>query len=228
QQQPQLQQQPMAPLIVPGWTASPHGLIPDALAFFLSNLPPPSSFNGPALAPQDVLDLIMAAQIPAGQAMIIPPPVPGLPLQPQQPSPGPAGGHGLHGDGHRDGGRNMGGGSGPRDNSSSNSGVSGGYRGDRDRDYHNRDRDRDFRDNRGGDRGMRNDRGGFRPRGGPGGGGRGGGIKRKGRDYDDDMAGGGGGGGGGGGEYRGHMPGVNRPPEYDLFRSRQQRKADKG
>ncbi|KAG0325222.1 mRNA 3'-end-processing protein rna14 [Dissophora globulifera] len=218
QQQLQLQQQqqqqqppqgmPPAPLNVPGWSSGPHGLIPDALAFFLSNLPPPSSFNGPALAAQDILELVRAAQIPAGQAMIIPPPVPVPPMPSQS---GPGGPHG-HGDGHRD----IGGGAGR--------GRDAGFRGDREqRDFHgnNRDRDRDSRDSRG-DRGGR---GGFRGRGGPGGGGGRGGMKRKGREYDDD-AGGGGGGGGGGGDFRGQMPGVNRPPEYDLFRSRQQRKAN--
>ncbi|KAF9898213.1 mRNA 3'-end-processing protein rna14, partial [Lobosporangium transversale] len=204
--QPPIQQHP-PPLSVPGWTAGPHGLIPEAVAFFLSNLPSASSFNGPVLAPHDILELIRVAQIPPGQAMIVPPPVP-VPGMPPQPVPGP--GLTPHNDIHRDGGR------GPlpgRDMGNT------GYRGDRDRDFHNRDRDRDQR----GERGGRGDRGSFRSRGGPGG--MRGGMKRKGRDYDDDL--GGAGGGNVGGDFRNnHMPGVNRPPEYDLFRSRQQRKAN--
>ncbi|KAG0063650.1 mRNA 3'-end-processing protein rna14 [Linnemannia elongata] len=237
QQQPQQQQ---GPLVVPGWTSGPHGLIPDAVAFFLSNLPPAAGFNGPILQAQDILDLIRAAQIPVGQSMVVPPPVP-VPT-------------GLPGGVDRDGrGRDMGGHRDPR-------GVDGrefDYGGARDnRDPRDpRDRGGDPRDPRGDPRDPRDprergdprdprgndprgmmrggggggggsDRGGFRSRGGPpsaGPGGRGG-MKRKGREYDDEM--GGGSGGGGGGDFRGHMPGVNRPPEYDVFRSRQQRKAN--
>ncbi|KAF9338682.1 mRNA 3'-end-processing protein rna14 [Linnemannia elongata] len=237
QQQPQQQQ---GPLVVPGWTSGPHGLIPDAVAFFLSNLPPAAGFNGPILQAQDILDLIRAAQIPVGQSMVVPPPVP-VPT-------GPPGGV------DRDGrGRDMGGHRDPR-------GVDGrefdygGARDNRDprdprdrggdprdprgdprdpRDPRERGDPRDLRGNDprgmmrgGGGGGGGSDRGGFRSRGGPpsaGPGGRGG-MKRKGREYDDEM--GGGSGGGGGGDFRGHMPGVNRPPEYDVFRSRQQRKAN--
>ncbi|KAF9538193.1 mRNA 3'-end-processing protein rna14 [Mortierella hygrophila] len=237
QHQPQQQQQQQGPLVVPGWTSGPHGLIPDAVAFFLSNLPPAAGFNGPILQTQDIMDLIRAAQIPVGQSMVVPPPVP-------VPS-GPSGGM------DRDGrGRDMGehrdprGGDGPREFDYGGGRDNRDPRDPRDRGGDPRDprgdpRDRDLRDRgdprdpRGNDpRGMMRggggggDRGGFRPRGGPssaGPSGRGG-MKRKGREYDDEM--GGGSGGGGGGDFRGHMPGVNRPPEYDVFRSRQQRKAN--
>ncbi|KAG0375773.1 mRNA 3'-end-processing protein rna14 [Mortierella sp. AD032] len=234
----QMQQQPpqqQGPLIVPGWSSGPHGLIPDAVAFFLSNLPPSAGFNGPILQPQDILDLIRAAQIPAGQSMVVPLPVP-VPT-------GPAGVDRDGGRGGGLGGRDMGMGGGHRDPRGDGRDPRdfdfGGQRDNRDpRDPRERGdpRDRDPRDPRGGDtRSMRGggggDRGGFRSRGGGGpppssAGGRGG-MKRKGREYDDDVGGGSGGGGAGtAGEFRGHMPGVNRPPEYDVFRSRQQRKAN--
>ncbi|KAF9997162.1 mRNA 3'-end-processing protein rna14 [Entomortierella chlamydospora] len=227
QQQQQQQQPPVPPQqqgpIIPRWIPGPHGPIPEPLAMFLSKIPLASSFNGPVLAPHDILELIRAAQIPAGHAMIHPPQPPG-PMAPSQPmsgsghiSHGAMGSHG--GDGHRDGGR------GPAGRDMGNTG----YTGERDREFHGHNRDsRDMR----GDRSGRGDRGGFRPRGGPGGGRGGGGgggvggvgMKRKGREFEDEASGSSG--GGGGGDYRGHMPGVNRPPEYDLFRSRQQRKAN--
>ncbi|KFH61759.1 hypothetical protein MVEG_12400 [Podila verticillata NRRL 6337] len=184
------------PLNVPGWTVGPHGLIPDALAYFLTNLPPANMFNGPVLGSSDILELIRAAQIPVGQTLVIPPPVSGAPpqqQQQQQQQQQPQQQHGPH-HGHRDGDR------GGRDM---------GFRGN-DRDMRDRD---PRRDNRMGDRGDR----GFKPRGGATGGGRGGGMKRKGRDHEDDSD---------RRDYRGNMPGVNRPPEYDLFRARQQRKAN--
>ncbi|KAF9920499.1 mRNA 3'-end-processing protein rna14 [Linnemannia zychae] len=214
--QQQQQQQQQVPLLVPGWTAGPHGLIPDAVAFFLSNLPPAAGFNGPILQPQDILELIRAAQIPVGQSMIVPPPVP-IPV--------PTGND-------RDGNRGAGFPRDPRiDGRDPREFDFGGPRelhDPRDRvDPRLDQRDRDHnvpRDPRGVDPRMM--RGGFRGRGGPlpPAGGRGG-MKRKGREYEDEV-GGGNVGVGGGGEFRGHMPGVNRPPEYDLFRSRQQRKAN--
>ncbi|KAG0050796.1 mRNA 3'-end-processing protein rna14 [Gryganskiella cystojenkinii] len=243
------------PLAIPGWTAGPHGLIPDALAFFLSNLPPASVFNGPVLAPQEVLELVRSSQIPAGQTMMIPPPIlPGAPVPPPPqtglPMSGPGGSD--HRAGGGGGGRDMGphtgyrGGPNDRDGRDIRDGRDGRDSRDSYRDHRDsRERDRDPRDMRDardprdtrdprdaprndridrGGRGGGSDRGGFRPRGGPsGGGGRGGAIKRsRGRD-DDEM----GGSGGGGGDYnRNQMPGVNRPPEYDLFRARQQRKMD--
>ncbi|KAG0343607.1 mRNA 3'-end-processing protein rna14 [Podila humilis] len=260
------------PPSIPGWTAGPLGLIPDALAYFLTNLPPASMFNGPVLGTNDILELISAAQIPAGQSLVIAPLVPGPSPQPlqqqslqqqqqpqsqqlqqqqqqrrqtppqqqqlqqqpqqqlqpqqhlhqqqqhqhhlhqQQQQHSPSGHqnqpqHGSH-HGHRDGGdrgggRDMGGAGG------------GGYR------------DRDMRDNRDPRRDRMGDRGGggFKQRGGGhsdrgGGGGGRGGMKRKGRDHEDD-------GNDRRNDYRSNnMPGVNRPPEYDLFRARQQRKAN--
>ncbi|KAF9160165.1 mRNA 3'-end-processing protein rna14 [Actinomortierella ambigua] len=242
-------------MVVPGWTAGPHGLIPEAVAFFLSNLPPPNTFNGPSVKAEDILELIQQAQIPAGQGMVVPPPVPvpasaagaaggppgggmpssgsGGPPPPPPPMPPvppsgaggqPPGGFGRDRDMMRDGPRD------PRDPRQRPPGPPlpppgggpggpppplagvGGYK------------------PRGGGRG-----GGMMDRGGPGGGRGGGGgpggpgLKRKGREHEDDMHhhhGGPPGAGGGGPGYRGGpMPGVNRPPEYDPFRARQQKKA---
>ncbi|KAG0020917.1 mRNA 3'-end-processing protein rna14 [Podila clonocystis] len=187
------QQQQQQQHVVPGWTVGPHGLIPDALAYFLTNLPPANMFNGPVLGSGDILELIRAAQIPVGQTLVIPPPVPGPPQPPQQQQQQ----HAPH-LGHRDGDR------GGRDL---------GYRGN-DRDMRDRDPRRGG-DNRMGDRGFK-PRGGGAVGGGGGGSGRGG-MKRKGRDHEDESD---------RRDYRGNMPGVNRPPEYDLFRARQQRKAN--
>ncbi|KAG0086450.1 mRNA 3'-end-processing protein rna14, partial [Podila epicladia] len=71
---PQQQQQQQQQQHIPGWTVGPHGLIPDALAYFLTNLPPANMFNGPVLGSNDILELIRAAQIPVGQTLVIPPP----------------------------------------------------------------------------------------------------------------------------------------------------------
>lgn len=85
--------------------------LPDAVAYFVSNLPPPHAFNGPIIQPGDLVDLLRNINIP------LPPqgaPAPPQPVRPQIKPPMQSGNamRGNYGGNNRGGGRSGGSGSG--------------------------------------------------------------------------------------------------------------------
>ncbi|KAI9316273.1 hypothetical protein BX666DRAFT_1949031 [Dichotomocladium elegans] len=156
--------------------------LPDPVAYFVSNLPPAHTFNGPPIQADELVDLLRNIIIMPPQGA--PPPGGGRgPIQQQQSKPMAGGGGGMPPP--RDMPPQRGGFGGGRGGGGAGAGGGGGRQGG----------------------------GGFNKRGG--GQGRGGGrqnLKRRARDdYDD--------------EFQSHKGmGPNRPPTYDLFRARQQKR----
>lgn len=75
QQQPPLPPQPQQQQQLP---------LPDAVAYFVSNLPPPHAFNGPIIQPGDLVDLLRNISIPLPpQGAPGAPPLPPQPVRPQ-------------------------------------------------------------------------------------------------------------------------------------------------
>ncbi|KAI9250734.1 hypothetical protein BY458DRAFT_444684 [Sporodiniella umbellata] len=70
QQQPQSQQPPMPPQQPTQsqqsmWNApTPQSSLPDAVAYFVSNLPPPTTFNGPVIQANELVDLLRNIILP--------------------------------------------------------------------------------------------------------------------------------------------------------------------